>query len=144
MQIERLDHFTIVAQPAEIEQLRGFYCEVLGLAPGQRPDFPFPGYWLYPPTGGPLVHLAGITGRALPEGPHATGKLDHVSFRSTGLQAFRRHLEALGVSSQEAPVPGFALYQIFFSDPVGIKVELTFDATELSSTGLDADAGPSS
>lgn len=131
MQIERIDHITVIAQPAEIERLREFYCEVLGLAAGPRPDFRFPGYWLYPPTGGPLIHLAGIAERALPEGPQSTGKLDHVSFRSTGLQAFRRHLQALGISSQEAPVPGFPLYQIFFHDPVGIKVELTFDAAEL-------------
>ena len=131
MQVERIDHFTIVAQPAEIEQLREFYCEVLGLAPGPRPEFDFPGYWLYPPTGGPLVHLAGITGRALPAGPHATGKLDHVSFRTTGLHEFRHHLKALDIATQEAPVPGFPLHQIFFRDPVGIKVELTFDAAEL-------------
>ena len=93
MQIERLDHFTIVAQPQEIEQLREFYCEVLGLQPGPRPDFAFDGYWLYPPTGGPMVHLAAITARALPAGVHDTGKLDHISFRSSGLHEFRRHLE---------------------------------------------------
>ena len=81
MKIAHLDHFTIVAQPAEIEQLREFYCTTLGLEPGARPDFPFPGYWLYPAGGGPIVHLAGITGRAPPEGPRDTGKLDHVSFR---------------------------------------------------------------
>jgi catechol 2,3-dioxygenase-like lactoylglutathione lyase family enzyme len=131
MQIERIDHFTIVAQPAEIERLREFYCRVLGLEPGPRPDFAFGGYWLYPPSGGPLVHLAAITARALPEGVQGTGKLDHISFRSSGLHAFRRHLEALQIESQEAPVPGFPLHQIFFRDPVGMKVELTFDAAEL-------------
>lgn len=131
MQIERIDHFTIVAQAGEIEQLREFYCTVLGLSPGPRPHFAFDGYWLYPPTGGPLVHLAGITARALPEGPHATGKIDHISFRSTGLHEFRLHLEALGIPCQEAPVPDFPLHQIFFRDPVGIKVELTFDSAEL-------------
>ena len=130
MQVDRIDHFTIVAQSQEIEQLRKFYCDVLGLAPGPRPDFDFPGYWLYPPTGGPLVHLAAIAARALPEGRHATGKIDHISFRTTGLQAFREHLCALGIPAQELPVPGFPLHQIFFSDPVGIKVELTFDTAE--------------
>jgi len=44
MQIERIDHFTIVAQPEEVEQLRDFYCKVLGLQPGPRPDFDFGGY----------------------------------------------------------------------------------------------------
>lgn len=127
MKIAYLDHFTIVAQPGEIEQLREFYCATLGLAPGPRPDFPFPGYWLYPPGGGPIVHLAGITGRAPPEGPRDTGKLDHVSFRATGLEEVRRHLAGLGIEYREAPVPGFPLHQLFFRDPVGIKVELTFD-----------------
>jgi catechol 2,3-dioxygenase-like lactoylglutathione lyase family enzyme len=131
MQIERIDHFTIVAQPDEIEQLREFYCTVLGLSPGPRPSFSFGGYWLYPATGGPLVHLAAIKARALPAGVRDTGKLDHISFRSSGLHEFRLHLEALGIPSQEAPVPDFPLHQIFFHDPVGIKVELTFDAAEL-------------
>ena len=67
MQIERIDHFTIVAQPAEIELLREFYCEVLGLTPGPRPGFAFDGYWLYPPTGGPLVHLADEIGHDAPD-----------------------------------------------------------------------------
>ena len=127
MKIAYLDHFTIVAQPGEIEQLREFYCTTLGLAPGPRPDFPFPGYWLYPPDGGPIVHLAGITGRAPPEGPRETGKLDHVSFRASGLEEVRHHLDGLGIEYREAPVPGFPLHQLFFRDPVGIKVELTFD-----------------
>ena len=61
-----------------------------------------------------------------------TGKLDHISFRSTGLHEFRRHLEALGIRATKPPVPGFPRYQVFFRDPVGIKVELTFDADELS------------
>lgn len=130
MKVERIDHFTIVAQPAELERLREFYCQALGLAPGPRPNFAFPGYWLYPPEGGPIVHLAGITGRAPPEGPHDTGKLDHVSFRTTGIEQFRRHLASLGIATQEAPVPGFPLHQIFFRDPVGIKVELTFELEE--------------
>jgi catechol 2,3-dioxygenase-like lactoylglutathione lyase family enzyme len=127
MKVTHLDHFTIVAQPGEIERLREFYCETLGLEPGPRPDFPFPGYWLYPPGGTPIVHLAGITGRAPPEGPRDTGKLDHVSFRATGLDEIRRHLAALGIDFREAPVPGFPLHQVFFRDPVGIKVELTFE-----------------
>ena len=127
MKIAHLDHFTIVAQPSELEQLREFYCATLGLAPGPRPDFPFPGYWLYPPGGGPIVHLAGITGRAPPEGPRDTGKLDHVSFRASGLEEVRQHLAGLGIEYREAPVPGFPLHQLFFRDPVGIKVELTFD-----------------
>ena len=32
---------------------------------------------------------------------------------------------------RRVPVPGFPLHQIFFLDPVGIKVELTFDSAEL-------------
>ena len=36
---------------------------------------------------------------------------------------------------REAPVPGVPLHQIFLLDPVGLKIELTFDAAELHEAG---------
>jgi len=39
----------------------------------------------------------------------------------------RARLNSVGVSFDERPVPGRRMYQIFFKDPAGLKVELTFD-----------------
>ncbi len=59
--------------------------------------------------------------------PGSTGQLDHVSFRTGDLDAVRTKLDSLGISYEGTQVPGFDLYQLFFYDPVGLKVELTFD-----------------
>ena len=37
----------------------------------------------------------------------------------------------------EAPVPGMPIHQLFVRDPVGLQIELSFDAAEV------AEAGPS-
>jgi len=39
----------------------------------------------------------------------------------------RARLNSVGVSFDERPVPGWRINQIFFKDPAGLKVELTFD-----------------
>lgn len=131
--LERIDHLTIRTHADQLEPVREFYEKVLHLKPGKRPNFAFPGYWLYLGERA-VVHLAG---NARPElkfsESGATLGFDHVSFRTTGLKAMRERLNTLGIKYEEAPVPGFPLHQIFLRDPVGMKVELTFDAAELKS-----------
>jgi len=125
MQILHMDHMTIRCRPEDLPAMEAFYGGVLGLVPGRRPDFDFPGIWFY--LGGqPVVHIAA----RLAELPGAPGAYDHVSFRARGLDATRARLAGLGVAYGEAPVPGFPLHQIFLTDPAGAKVELTFDAPE--------------
>ena len=40
-----LNHFSI--RTYDLEACRRFYADLLGLVVGPRPDFPFPGLWLY-------------------------------------------------------------------------------------------------
>jgi catechol 2,3-dioxygenase-like lactoylglutathione lyase family enzyme len=128
MALERLDHYTIRVQPEQLAPIRQFYVEVLGLTEGARPAFSFPGHWLY--VGGrPVVHLAGTAGTEGSE-PAGTGRLDHVAFHATGLQAMLAHLRGRGISDEQRPVPGQELFQVFLIDPNGIKVELNYDAEE--------------
>jgi catechol 2,3-dioxygenase-like lactoylglutathione lyase family enzyme len=54
-----LHHFTIRCSGTELERLRDFYCDVLGMKEGPRPDFGFPGHWLYLGDSA-LLHLAAI------------------------------------------------------------------------------------
>ena len=74
----------------------------MGLTEGERPAFPFRGYWLY--LGGiPVVHLveatdtAGAWGRE--EAPTArrpedgTGAFDHVAFQGDDFEAMRTQAE---------------------------------------------------
>ena len=54
-----IHHFTIRCAPAALDAVRAFYCEVLGMATGPRPDFPFDGHWLYVGETA-VVHLAAV------------------------------------------------------------------------------------
>jgi len=138
VELLHIDHFTLRVAPGELPALRDFYTRVLGLQEGARADFDFPGHWLYC-GGAAVVHLAGNQPAGEPAVVPAlpTGRFNHVSLRARGLARTRAHLQAMGVDWDEAPVPGIPLHQVFLRDPVGLKIELTFDAAEL------AEAGPS-
>ena len=120
------DHYTLRCREDEIAGLIRFYREVLGLRSGPRPAFSFPGAWLYLGAT-PVVHVAGTLASAHPDGgPGQTGRFDHMSFAATDPARIEAHLDRLGIPFRGSDVPGFPLYQLFFHDPVGVKVELTF------------------
>ena len=127
MDLQFIDHFTLSVRPHELEPLRQFYTGVFGLEEGKRPDFPFPGHWLYM-QGRPVVHLAANLPEdwEVPDGSMVTGKFNHVSFRCKDMEATRKRLSEAGVEFREAPVPGFPMHQIFVHDPAGLMIELTF------------------
>lgn len=125
-----IHHFTIRCSSTELESLRFFYCDVLGMQEGPRPSFGFPGHWLYVGEVA-LLHLAAI----LPDQPSrnaetSTSGFDHVSLAGAHLDAARRLLTERGIPFEELPVPGWPLQQIFLRDPVGSKIELTFDLSQ--------------
>lgn len=124
--VAQLNHFTLTCAPADLESLRDFYAGALGLVEGPRPEFSFPGHWLYS-DGQPIVHLAGLR----VERPAAeTGPLDHIAFSGVDVERTRQRLRELRIAFDELPVPGYPLYQIFFKDPQGLKIELTFRTEE--------------
>ncbi|MBA2962161.1 MULTISPECIES: VOC family protein [Ramlibacter] len=125
MTIHGLHHFTLRCDAEDLEGLRAFYSQALGLEPGPRPTLRFGGYWLYA-AGQPVVHLY-ASGRAASVEAVA---LDHVAFRASGLAPTRSRLAAAGIGFTEAPVPGWTLHQVFLRDPLGLKIELTFDLAE--------------
>lgn len=125
-QVAGIHHVTIRCTLAELDALRDFYREVLGMHAGPRPAFEFPGYWMYIGDVA-LVHLAAVA-PVMNDGSRSLGSgFDHVSLHSRGLQATRDRLKALAIPYDELPVPEWPLQQIFLCDPVGSKIELTFD-----------------
>ncbi len=136
MKVEHIDHFTLRVAEEVLPSLLDFYTRVLLLREGDRPAFTFAGHWLYAGERA-VVHLAGNApdGESPPATRLPTGKLNHISLRARGLESTRNHLAALNVEWQEAPVPGIPLHQVFLHDPVGLKVELTFDSAELATAG---------
>jgi len=126
-QVTALHHVTIGCTPDDLPALVNFYTHCIGLVDGFRPQLRFPGHWLYA-SGFPILHLNAL----LPSDHRGYGlsTIDHVSFRAHGLSGTREWLHSQGVRFSEIPLTGTRLHQVFVHDPVGTKVELTFDLNE--------------
>jgi catechol 2,3-dioxygenase-like lactoylglutathione lyase family enzyme len=123
MPLERLDHVLVLTD--DIDGTRSFY-EALGLETGERPAFPFSGYWLYLGDVA-CVHVADraeyeahAAGLGLTAGP----AVDHVAFGGQGYDGLAARLEAAGIDAVVNEVAGGALRQLFVTDPNGVRVEL--------------------
>jgi catechol 2,3-dioxygenase-like lactoylglutathione lyase family enzyme len=117
-----LDHFTILTDA--LDKTVEFYRTLLGLEPGWRPAFPFPGAWLYCGDR-PVLHI--VAGRPAPT---PGGAIDHVAFAATGLAPTLARLEAHGVAHELRRLPGDGAWQLFLRDPNGARIELDFAADE--------------
>lgn len=116
----RLDHVTLNTD--RLSETMAFYESFLGLKPGWRPDFGFPGAWLYPAESDyPIVHLIGAI--AVTQG----GMFDHIAFRGHGLQGYLKKVKAAGEWFHAMSVPGTPFTQVHHRDPNGVKIEVTFE-----------------
>lgn len=123
MAVDYLHHVSITAPAETLAQVRHFYVEVIGLTEGPRPDFGFPGHWLYAGEQ-PIVHLLEGERSAQPE-----GYFDHFALRCSDIDAVRKTLDTAGIEFVEFPVADAGQVQIVVTDPAGIRLELNFTAT---------------
>ena len=138
MPLKHIEHFLVAAD--DIDATRDWYARVLGMTSGPHPDFGFPVHWMY--LGeldvvhiGPSARMAGAIqkqylGRTSQGSQQGTGAIDHIAFRATGLRGMLEHLKKEQISFTQRRANGQALFQLFFHDPNGIKIELNFDARE--------------
>ena len=115
-----LDHVTI--RTHDLEATRSFFETVLDLKAGFRPDFPFPGYWLYDGAE-PIVHL--IPGPPVPV-DQGRESIDHVAFRLEHYQAVRDRLDGLRLAYSTMELPELCERRLFLRTPTGILIELVF------------------
>lgn len=121
-------HYNLRAPRALLDELRDFYCDVVGLTVGQRPPLRSFGYWLYA-GGHAVLHLS----EAGPEEVRPTqpsGTFDHAAFRCRDRPAYERALALRGIRYRVALVPATQQVQIFLTDPAGNGVELNFDSSD--------------
>ena len=125
MGVKGMNHFTILTD--NVEATRAFYCDFLDFEVGDRPPFNFPGLWLYK-NGEPILHVVG--GRK-PEDLRA-GVLDHMAFSATGLAETVSRLKSKGIQYDLRRVANTdnGVWQLFFHDPNGAKIEFDYDAKE--------------
>lgn len=133
MTIETLHHCAI--RTLRLEETKDFY-ESLGLHAGERPPFPFPGYWMYAGEQ-PVVHLVGIDkdnpdglygylGKEEVEFSDGSGAVDHLAFNATNADRLKKVLSERKIEFREREVPDMKLQQIFVEDPNGVTVELNY------------------
>lgn len=134
MSLGRLDHYSI--RTTKLAETEHFYTTVLGLKTGPRPEFKFPGIWLYN-AGHAVVHVVGID-RANPQplvdylGEAAlieaddSGSVDHIAFVAQDLDGMRARFTRAGWTFRERQVPSMNLAQLFIQDPNGVTIELNF------------------
>ena len=133
MPLEKIDHYSI--RTLRMEETKEFY-EALGLEAGPRPDFPFPGYWMYAGDA-PVVHLVGLDpdnpdglynylGVKDYEFPDGGGAVDHLAFRASDPEGLKKILEERGVTYREREVPNLGLLQIFAEDPNQVTVAINY------------------
>src|SRR5437763_1675647 len=123
-----LDHFNI--RTRKLTETVRFYESILGLEKGPRPNFAFPGAWMYS-EGKAVVHVVDISSTDEPQKPDS-GVVHHVAFASTGFAGMQQRLKSKAMAFDSRQVPGGDLWQIFVTDPNGVMVELNYEATKES------------
>ena len=123
-----MNHFTILTD--DVDGTIRFYGDLLGLKPGPRPAFDFPGAWLYAGDQA-ILHVVG--GR--PSTELRAGVIDHMAFTAVGLADTLAKLTARNIPHQCRRLVGVGTWQLFFHDPNGARVEMDFDAGEPQNAG---------
>lgn len=123
MPVQDLNHINIRAPQPQLNRVRDFYVNVLGLQPGWRPEVPVAGYWLYLGER-PVLHLMVCSADAVSN--TGTGHIDHFAFSCSGPEAMEQQLQQWDVPYLRRDFPQFNMLQLVVTDPLGNPVELNF------------------
>ncbi len=126
MPLHSLDHANIGTQNLDV--MIRFYEEVLGMTNGPRPDFGFPGAWMYLGETA-VVHLVGATKPLIAGGGNIA--LEHAAFAATDMPAFLDVLKAHDLDYYLGFPPGFPIVQVNIHDPDGNHLHVDFHIDEL-------------
>lgn len=128
--LRSLGHVTVLS--ADFDRTERFYCGLLGLRVGPRPAIPIPGRWLYIGDEAVLHVLPRIAEDGPDARPGATGGIDHFALNADDRPAFERRLAAAGQPFESRRLADSDIWQIFLTDPDGVRVELSFAAPRAS------------
>ena len=126
MQIGKLDHVNV--RTTKLPEMAAWYSTVLGLTDGPRPNFPFPGAWLYAGDTA-VVHLVAH------EGPPSAGseidlKLEHFAFTAAGRATFETRLQKAGIEYSTNTLDAIGIVQFNVNDPDGNHIHIDFDVND--------------
>ena len=122
----KLDHFTI--RTPDPDTIRDFFHDLLGLNTGFRPNFAFPGHWLYGSDATQaIVHVIGQK-KELPEMNlgNDTGTVDHLAFQANNYDEILGRVKENKWEYRESELPGRLAHQIFVTGPHNVVIEIVF------------------
>ena len=135
MGLLHVDHINVCTP--NLEALKKFYSEVLGLRSGPRPNFSFNGAWMYCGAQ-PCIHLVERLDMTPPD--HGDLQIQHFAFRGENLEEFLSTLRGLEVPYRVGVVEDFAVCQINVFDPDGNHIHIDFPLAEARRLGVEATA----
>ena len=124
MTLTAFDHVNI--RTNNLDTMIDWYGDILGLRSGKRPNFAFPGAWMYLGDRA-VVHLVDWTD-TMQAGGDVT--LEHFAFRATDMPAFLKKLSDRGIDYSIDPVPDFPIVQVNLFDPDGNHIHIDFDSAK--------------
>lgn len=131
MGLERLDHINVCT--TQLERMKAFYSDVLGMPSGPRPNFSFAGAWMYCGAR-PAVHLVE---RSRLEPTTGDLRLQHFAFAAQDLAGFLDRLQRLDIPYRVGILDDFALCQINVHDPDGNHIHVDFPVVEAQRLGVE-------
>ncbi|MBA4141868.1 MAG: diguanylate cyclase [Nitrosospira sp.] len=124
MSIIGFNHYNLRAPRELMDELKEFYCEVVGLAQGQRPPLESFGYWLYAGDQG-ILHLS-QTRQDESRLTHIATTFDHIAFTCTDRPGMEARLKQYNIEFRTGELSALGITQLFFKDPAGNGIELSF------------------
>lgn len=126
MLVSSLDHVNI--RTGKLQTMIDWYTKFLGLKNGPRPDFGFPGAWMY--VGDlPVVHMVAAEGNG-GAGSEQELKMEHVAFRGVSWPEFKSLLETNSVPYKLQTIAEFDILQCNIWDPDQNHIHVDFSLTE--------------
>jgi catechol 2,3-dioxygenase-like lactoylglutathione lyase family enzyme len=104
-----------------VDESRDFYRNVLGFREVSRPNFDFPGAWLF--NYGIMIHLIYNEAASDPQGEIQT-RYDHLALHVDDMEQAERLLREHGVAYKKNVIADRGIVQIFCRDPDGHHVEI--------------------
>jgi catechol-2,3-dioxygenase len=124
MTVLGINHINIEVTAEQLPKMKSFYEDILGLTIGFRAKSKRDGAWLYAGDT-PVIHLS-VTEDNLNSKDKT--HFNHVAFACRGLVDFKTELDSKDVDYmiEQRSLADKEMTQIFFHDPVGVKIEMNF------------------
>ena len=129
--IKQLDHVNV--RTTRLDEMIQWYGEMLGMRTGPRPDFSFPGAWLYAGDH-PAIHLVGVEEE--PGADPSDLKLEHFALSATGIADLLERAKAADERVSVRKVPSFPIVQVNLWDPDGNHIHIDFTEEEAAEAGI--------